>query len=253
MDPLTEEHPRDRWITVYGRKPVSEALDNDRLEVTRLLVSHTARGAVVDRILASAHRRSLKVERVTPKQVNRLSRNARQDQGVAADVEAPRMTTLETWLKDAPARASVLALDGVTTPGNVGLILRSAVAAGLDGVLVPRKGAAPIGPLVIKASAGLAFQAPILRCAAPGPALELLGEAGFVVFGLGGEGTESLFDLARPERAVYVLGSESEGLSPESRAHVDRWLRVPMAPGVESLNVACAGTLVAYAATWMKG
>ncbi len=252
MGTLNEPHPRDRWITVYGRKPVSEVLENEELAVSRLLVSHTARGAVVDRILAAAHKRSLKVERVTPKLVNKLSRNARQDQGVAADVEAPRMTTLEAWLENAPARASVLAFDGVTTPGNVGLILRSAVAAGLDGVLVPRKGAAPISPLVIKASAGLAFQAPILRCAEPGPALKLLSDHGFVIFGLGGEGTDSLFDLARPERAVYVLGSESDGLSPASREQVDRWLRIPMARGVESLNVACAGTLVAYAATWMK-
>ncbi len=237
-------HPRDRWITVYGRKPVLEALRDRDLTVHKLLVARTAKGPVIHDILRAAKKRGLRPQRVPANQVTRISKNARQDQGVVADVEAPAMTAVEDW--SPPERAHVLALDGITTPANVGLCIRSAAAAGLDGLVLPRAGTASLGPLVLKASAGTAFKAPILRCAALDPALAHLQGLGFAVITLAGEATDTLFDVPLPDRAVFVLGSESTGVSPATRARADRSLRIPMAKGIESLNVACAATLVAF-------
>lgn len=243
---MTEEHPRDRWITVYGRKPVLEVVRDRSLVVDKLLVARGAKGDVVQEILRAAKKRGLKVQKVEPRRVTQISKNSRQDQGVVADVEAPAMQAVHAWLPTAPKRAHLLALDGVTTPGNVGMCIRAVAAAGLDGVVLPRTGTSGLGPLVLKASAGTAFKAPILRTADLDPALASLQAAGFQVFALAGEADASLFDVDLPDRAVFVLGSESTGVSPATRARTDRSLHIPMAEGIESLNVACAATLVAF-------
>ncbi len=244
--PPDGKHPRDRWITVYGRKPVLEALRDPSLSIDKLLVARSAKGDVIHDILRAAKKRRITVRRADEREITRISKNARQDQGVVADVEAPAMDALEDWLPRAPTVAHLLALDGVTTPGNVGLCIRSAAAAGLEGIVLPRSGNSGLGPLVLKASAGTAFKAPILRCADLPPALDALKAAGFSVIVLAGGGDGMLFDLPLPARAVFVLGAESTGVSDATLRRADRRVRIPMAEGIESLNVACAATLVAF-------
>jgi 23S rRNA (guanosine2251-2'-O)-methyltransferase len=161
-------HPRDRFLTVFGRKPVLEVLEDRSLPVHHVLVAKEARGPAVAAIVGAAKARGVRLERRSAQEISRLSRRPKQDQGVVADVEAPRMNALEDWLqeRDPEAPAQLLALDRVTTPANVGMILRSATVLGLDGVVLPRRGCPEVGPLVLKASAGVAFRAPILRCPA---------------------------------------------------------------------------------------
>jgi 23S rRNA (guanosine2251-2'-O)-methyltransferase len=141
--------------------------------------------------------------------------------------------------------AAVLVLDRVTNPANVGMVLRSATAAGLDGVLLPRRGVPAIDPLVIKASAGVAFSAPVLRAATAEEGCAMLRAGGFAVFGLAAGG-DSLFDAELPARVALVLGNETAGLSEEVRARLDGTLAIPMFGGVESLNVASAAAVAAY-------
>ncbi len=246
------KHPRDAFITIYGRKPVLEALRVEGVAVDKVLVAKKARGAIVDEIEELARRAGAEVMRVDPREVTRISRNAKQDQGIVADVVAPAMDALARWLSlpasegGPAARCHLLVLDGLTNPQNVGMILRTAVAAGLDGVVVPRRGCPEVGPLVVKGSAGVAFRARILRTPSAAEALAALGEAGFVRYALAGEATDDLFSAPWPDRAVFVLGNETFGVGEGARARIDRHLRIPMTGGVESLNVAVAGALVAY-------
>jgi 23S rRNA (guanosine2251-2'-O)-methyltransferase len=248
--------PRDRFITVYGRQPVLEALADDRVRVDKVLLARTARGAAAEEILAAAAGRGVPVERPSPERVSRISGNARHDQGVAADVVAPGLGTLEAWLGSARAAAApcaLLLLDGVTNPANVGMVVRTATAAGLDGVVLPRVGAPDVGPLVIKASAGVAFRATILRTDTAVGAARTLGGAGFDLVGLRGTdpagsppATLDLFEAPLPERAAFVLGSETDGVSAAVAAEIASWRSIPLAGGVESLNVAVAAGVVAY-------
>ncbi len=235
------KHPRDRFITVYGRKPVLEALKDPQLKVNKVRVARSAHGAIIDEILGRARRRGVDLQRVQPKEVTRLSRNKRQDQGVVADVEAMRMGALADW--QPKPRSAVLVLCGLSNPQNVGMILRSATAAGLDGVILPRAGCPEVSPLVVKASAGVAFKAPILRCANLEEGYTLLAERGFTNVGLRAEGGP-LWSAELPERCAFLLGNETTGV-PET-APVSRWLSIPMQAGVESLNAAVAGALVAF-------
>lgn len=239
-------HPRDRFITVYGRKPALEALADAAITIDKLWIATTARGEMIDDIIAAARARGVRPERRPQHDITRLSRNGRQDQGIALDVIAPRMIALADFIAAAPETAQVMLLDGVTTPGNVGLILRVATAAGFDGVVLPRVGCPEVGPLVIKASAGVAFRAPIVRAPTAGEAAVMLGEAGFTRIGLAASGADDLYRTALPARAVWVLGGETAGVSAAVEAALDRRVRIPMRGAVESLNVATAAAVVAF-------
>ena len=159
------------------------------------------------------------------------------------------MQSVADWVgavpTDVPLR--VLVLDGVATPGNVGMIIRSATAAGIDQIVLPRSGTPDISPMVIKASAGIAFVAPILRCGTPLEGVDLLAAEGFTVYGLraGAEST-SIFDHTWSRRAAFVLGAETAGVSPAVSARIDEWVAIPHAGPVESLNVAVAAAVLSF-------
>lgn len=237
--------PRDRFVTVFGRKPVIEALQDETLTVDKVVVADTARGEPVREIRALAQRRGVPVHAATAQRVKVLAGNGKQDQGVLADVRAPRMRPLDDALEDRRLERALL-LDGITTPANVGMILRTATAAGIDGIVVPHKGVAALDPLVVKASAGIAFHAPILRAPTAPDAAEALSEAGFGLYGLGAGGDESLFRAELPRRAAFVLGAETTGISAGTRARIGGWLAIPMPGPVESLNVAGAAAVLCF-------
>ena len=242
-----ERNPRDTFITVYGRRPVLEVLADPALEIDKVVLATNAQGASAEEILRSAAERGVPVLREPPERVTRISRNGRHDQGVVADVRAAGLAPLGEWVASLRGEPrTVLVLDGVTNPANVGMILRTATAAGLDGVVLPRRGTADVGPLVVKASAGVAFRAPILRAATVEQALDDLTGAGFMLAGLAADAERSLFDATFGERTALVLGSESEGVTREARPWIHEWISIPMAGGVESLNVASAAAVLAF-------
>lgn len=239
--------PRDRYLTIYGRKTVLEALQNG-LAISRVFVSETARGDVIERIMAETKSRGIQVQRVSERRVSSISGNSRQDQGVVADVPAPRMQPLMAFLEQRTGSSyatSVLVLDGITNPSNLGMILRTATAAGIDGIVVPETGTATVGPLVIKASAGVAFVAPILRIDRAEYALAQLADARFEVVAVDAEGP-SVFEAELSERVALVLGNESVGISEPAMAYAQSVVSLPLVPEVESLNVSAAAAVVCY-------
>jgi 23S rRNA (guanosine2251-2'-O)-methyltransferase len=237
--------PRDRFVTVYGRNPVIEVLDDPRLVVDKVVLAEGVRGHGIGEIIGLARDRGVPLQRASAERVKKLAGNGRQDQGVFADVVAPRMRPLDDALDDVTLRR-ILLLDGITTPANVGMILRTATAAGIDGVVVPRRGVASIDPLVVKASAGVAFRAPILKAATAAEAAQALAAAGFHLVGLAADGPSSLFEATWPEHVAFVLGSETAGVAAEVAEHVRSWVSIPMAGGVESLNVAATAAVVCF-------
>lgn len=246
---VEDEHaisPKDRFLTVYGRKPVLEALADPTLDVDKVILADTARGPVVTEIQRAAAASGVPVHRATAHRVKVLSGSGKQDQGVLADVVAPRMRPLHAALAVTPPPSPLLVLDGVTTPANVGMILRTATAAELGGVVVPHRGVAALDPLVIKASAGVAFRAPVLRCTTAAEAVELLTESGYLVYALGTVSADTLFDIEPSSRTAFVLGGESTGISQEVARLVANWISIPMPGDVESLNVSAAAAVVCF-------
>ncbi len=239
--------PRDKFLTVYGRKPVLEALSGG-LAVARVHLADGAKGEIVTELLLVAKQRGVQVTRVSERRVSSISRNPKQDQGVVADVAAPMMAPLMSFIEQRSGRlhaTSVLILDGIHNPANLGMILRTATAAGIDGVVVPSVGTAEIGPLVIKASAGVAFHAPILRIDRAEYAVAQLLDARFEVVAVDAPG-EDLFGAQLSDRVALVLGNETTGISPDVREHCSRTVSLPLANNVESLNVSAAAAVVCY-------
>lgn len=225
-----------------------EALADPALTVDKVIVADNARGSSMDEIRAEARRGDVPVQTASAHRVKVLAGNGRHDQGVLADVVAPRMLPLADFLEAlAPnAGCALLVLDAVTNPANVGMVLRTATAAGLDGVLMPRRGVPAIDPLVIKASAGVAFRAPVLRSSTAAEGCAALRAAGITTLGLAGDADLSLLDDPLPDRVALVLGNETDGLSADVRAELDGTVAIPMHNGVESLNVASAAAVACY-------
>lgn len=238
--------PKTPLLTVYGRKPVLEALRDPSRRVTKVVVATNAEGSIVREIESLARAAGVRVAHAAPGRVKALAGNARHDQGVVADIEAPALQTLEEGLAGGLSAGRLLLLDGVHNPQNVGLILRVAAAMGFSGTILPRVGTPELGPLVIKASAGVAFQARVLRCRTAEEAAGMLRGAGVGLYGLAAERGTPLPRAEVADPAAFAVGDETVGISPEVSALVEGWVSIPMAAGVESLNVATAVAILGY-------
>ncbi len=237
--------PKDRFVTIYGRNPVLEALRDPSLAVDKVLLAATSRGPHVGEIRAAARARGIPIQIVDAERVKKIAGNGKQDQGVCADVVAPRMRPLALVVAEG-LHGPVLVLDGITTPANVGMILRTATAAGFAGIVVPRRGVASIDPMGVKASAGVAFKAPILKVATALEAVQALREAGYRIAGLDADGPTSLFGADLGADTAYVMGGETSGLGADVSSLVDTWVSIPMSGAVESLNVSAAAAVVCF-------
>jgi 23S rRNA (guanosine2251-2'-O)-methyltransferase len=241
---VTGGAPRDRFVTVYGRMPVLEALRDGTLEIDKVVLARSAHGPSVDDIVEAARRRGVRVERADATRVTRLSRNGRHDQGVVADVVAPGLADLDAWLAASPVEVDVVVLDGVTNPANVGLVLRVATAAGMA-VALPRQGSPDLGPLVVKASAGVAFRATVLRCRTAADGCRSLAAAGWTLITLDARAHTTIWE-PWPGRVALILGGETEGVGPAVQALAAEGRSIPLEAGVDSLNVATAAAVAAF-------
>ncbi len=141
----------------------------------------------------------------------------------------------------------LLAVDGVTDPGNLGALLRSAECAGVTGVLLPRHRAAHLSPTVTKAAAGAIEHLPMALVGGLPSALSRLSDLGVWIIGLDGDAPASLFDLTlATEPVALVMGSEGKGLSRLVAQRCDTLVSIPLRGSMASLNVSAAGTLACY-------
>ncbi|MEM6581033.1 MAG: RNA methyltransferase [Pseudomonadota bacterium] len=239
-----------KMLTIYGRKPTLEALRDDRLNCRALHLADSNRQSdIIEEIQRLAQQRGILIKRHSKAELSRISKNGKQDQGVALDIDCPQFTTLDEYLECLADqnRQRLLALDGITNPANLGMIVRAATAGEIDGILWSNKGNAALGPLVLKASAGTLYRAPIIICDQLSSALSRLQEQGVRLLALAARGSVSLFDYAQDGHSVFILGNESEGISQPIARLTDLSLSIPMRNNVESLNVAVTASLIAYA------
>lgn len=237
----------DQLLTVYGRKPVLEAIADGSLQPERLHLSKNNRSAeILEEIRSWADKRNIEIRIHEPAALARISKNAKQDQGVALDIRCPNHQQIVDFLANLPERFRLIALDGITNPQNLGMIIRSVAASPADALLISKKDSPKLSPLVIKASAGTLFRAPIIHSQTLVEALTALSEQGAQICVLDSNATSSFEAFSTQGRVVYVLGNETEGVSEDIQSLANHRLSIPMNRGVESLNVAVTAALVSF-------
>lgn len=233
---------------IGGRRPVIEALAAGR-EAQRLLVARSSKPSPeLKAILAAARRVGLPVETVDADRLRRLA-GFDGHQGVLLEVGERRYADLPEILARAAAHDRppfVLLLEHLQDPTNFGTLLRSAEAAGVDGVIFPERGAAPLSASAVKASAGASEHLLLARVESLGAAIHDLKEQGVWLVAADQEAPASAWhtDLAGP--LAVVVGSEGSGLSGATRRRCDLLVSFPMAGRVASLNAATAGALLLF-------
>ncbi len=232
-------------MIVYGINPVLEALRAGRVKALRI---GDRSGDRVRDLLALAAERGVKVQRVPGDLLARQARGG-VHQGVVADVEeAATDYSIEELVRGAAAVPLIVVLDGIEDPHNLGAILRTADAAGVDGVVIQNRRAAALGGAAAKASAGAVSHVKIAEVVNIARAIDELKSAGVWTMGLAGEATTSYdaVDLTVP--SAIVLGAEGAGLRRLVRERCDYLAAIPMRGHVGSLNVSVAAGITLFEA-----
>lgn len=253
LGPYRESRDRDRGVRrgrwLYGVHPVLAALGNPERRCLRLLATSEAARALADRLERLLMLRpGLGRERVPRGEIDRLLPGAAH-QGLALEVEPLEEATLESVLgRGAGASAATLVvLDQVTDPHNVGAVLRSAAAFGALAVVMTERHAPATTAALAKAASGALETTPLLRVTNLARVLEQIKEAGFWCAGLAQDAPVALPDARLEGRIALVLGAEGAGLRRLTREHCDILLRIPMAAApVASLNVSNAAAIALY-------
>jgi len=236
----------DKVLTIYGRNAVLEALQDKTISIYKLHLSDSNKPAkVLNEILSLAKKRDIEIAYHDKKVLSRISKNAKQDQGVALDIVLEHFGSEEAFLST-HASYRIIALDGVTNPQNLGMIIRSCAAGNIDAILLPTKGAAQISPLVIKASAGTLFKMPIIKTNNLADTLQRFKEKGAHLYTLSSHAPNSFKAEHYGDKTIFILGNESDGVSPHIEGLCDESISIPMNRGVESLNVAVTASLLAF-------
>lgn len=234
------------WIG--GRRPVAEALAAGR-PAHRLLVSRSLRpGPELKELLAAARRASVPVERVAGDRV-RQQAGFEGHQGVLLEVEPRRWSDLPEILAHAAGRQAeplILVLENLQDPTNFGTLLRSAEAAGVDGVIFPERGAAPLSAAAVKSSAGASEHLLLARVESLGETLRDLQVRGIRLVAADQDAAASAWESDLGGPLALIVGSEGSGISGTMRRRCDLLVRFPMAGRVASLNAATAGALLLF-------
>ena len=244
---MTRDSP---WIA--GINAVSAAVAHDADNVREVLLEAGAKNPRLAEIETEARKLGIDVRRVATSALSGIVGDLRH-QGVVA-----RYAAAKTWderelpglVEAAQGRALLLVLDGVQDPHNLGACLRSAAAAGVTAVLIPKDKSAPVNATVRKTSAGAADAIPVVRVTNLARAMREMKELGVWTYGLAGDATQSLYALDLRGNVALVLGGEADGLRRLTREECDELIAIPMSPAsagaVESLNVSVAAGVALF-------
>ena len=245
---VNQKKSRAREI-IYGINAATTAIESSPEKITAAWV---VKGREDKRIIA-LEKKLLSIG-IRPQVAMRHSLDEKTENGVHQGIVLEVIATppkdekfleeLLTKLED--DRQLYLILDGVTDPRNLGAAMRSAWAAGADAVIVPKDKSASLTPVARKTADGAAEQVPFVAVTNLSRTIELLKEHNVEVIGMAGEAADTIFDYDFQKKTAIVMGSEESGIRHLTREKCDAIVKIPMAKGVESLNVSVAAGIAMY-------
>ena len=232
---------------VYGIHPVIQILSSGKRQVWQLFVDKTRKGKQIEELARAASKRGIGMTRVDGTDIDRLTPRGVNHQGVALKTEKMSVMSISDALEaEENIKGAVwLALDEVTDPQNLGSILRSAACLGVSTIVLPTRRTVGITAMVHKAASGALEHLRIAEVGNLNQTILQLKDKGFWIYGTDMGGTP-LHKVSYAKPLLLVIGSENSGIRQKTTQHCHDVLSIPQKGGVESLNAACAASIILY-------
>ena len=242
--------PKD--LFVWGIHSILEAFKASPHCVKEIFIEKEKKGQRLEELLEIAQQNGIPVTlgQVTPGDTYRKYGFSEQEnpQGVSARIIMPTLSLEELLgkVKSVTKPPLLLALDSIQDPHNLGAIIRSSVAAGANGLILPKDRSASITGTVIKVSAGAAFHLDICRVTNLVNSFKILKEEGIWIFGTAKDSSQDVYEVDLTVPACLVIGSEGKGLRPLVAEHCDMNISIPMHGSLDSLNASVAAGIILF-------
>src|SRR5690554_1417454 len=226
---------------IHGIRAILEAIKSDKTTIDKVFIQKNTQGELMKELLFKLKSNAISFSYVPIEKLNKLSKG--NHQGAIAIISPVKFYEIETLISETLAKKTTplfLILDQISDARNFGAIIRTAACTGVDGIIIPKNGAAPVNEDTIKTSAGALFQIPICKVDHIKDALFYL-QASQISSVAATEKTDTLLyalDLKQP--LAIVMGSEDKGINPGVLKIIDHKAKLPMLGGVSSLNVSVA-------------
>ncbi len=234
---------------IYGRNPVLEALASKR-EIDKIYLQDGITHSQISKVVALAKENRILYKFASRKKLDELA-DGGNHQGVVAFVAAHKYATVEDILNKAKGKGEppfILIADGLSDPHNLGSIIRTANAAGMHGVIIPKNRSVSLNAVVSKVSAGAIEYIPVAKVANISQTIEKLKREGVWVAGTDLQATDFHYNSDLKGALAIVIGSEGEGISRLVREKCDFLVKIPMIGEIESLNASVAAGILIYEA-----
>ncbi|MCO4329139.1 23S rRNA (guanosine(2251)-2'-O)-methyltransferase RlmB [Staphylococcus hyicus] len=231
---------------IVGRHAVREAIQTGHT-INKVLIQEGVKKQQIEDILNSAKSQKLVVQTVPKSKLDQIA-NA-PHQGVAAYVAPYEYEALDAFLAKQAQKeglSTVIILDGLEDPHNLGSILRTADATGVDGIIIPKRRSVALTQTVAKASTGAIQHVPVIRVTNLSQTIDTLKDQGYWVAGAEANNATDYRQMQVDMPLALVIGSEGQGMSKRVKEKCDFYIKIPMVGHVNSLNASVAASLLMY-------
>ncbi len=231
---------------IYGIRAVIEAINSEE-SIDKVFIQRGLKGDLIRELEGLLRKKGINIAYVPIERLNRLSKS--NHQGVIANISPISFYTIENLVEEVISKKKTplfLLLDQLSDVRNFGAIIRTAECTGVDGIIIQKKGAAPVTADTIKTSAGAAFKVPIAKVDHIKDAVFYLQASGVSITVASEKTNNTIYDVSFKEPCAIVMGSEDKGVSPSVIKAADQVAKLPLLGEIESLNVSVACAVFLY-------
>lgn len=232
---------------IEGRNPVMEALKSGR-EIDKIYILKGDRQGSVNKIIGLANSKKIPISEVDRKKLDEMS-ETKAHQGVVASLSPIKYARLEDIILKAKEKNEplfVVVLDEIEDPHNLGSIIRTANAAGVHGIVIPKHRSAFVTATVAKTAAGACFYTPVAKVTNLSQAIRTLKENGVWFYGADMHGENNIYNTKFDGAVGIIIGNEGKGISPTIKKECDFLVNIPMVGEIESLNASVSAGIFMY-------
>jgi len=236
-----------RLMKISSINSLIEALNSDA-PINKVFISKKRKDIRIGKIISICKEKGVPFMIIPPVALNKKAGN--DNQGVFAEISPVKIFTLDEILKKSDG--IILILDSVTDAGNLGAIIRTSVAAGIDGIILSRRHSAPLNETVLKTSSGALMNARIVLSKNISREMKILKEKGYWIISTDVKSGLPYYEYTFDIPTAIVIGSEGKGISTIVKKYTDQFINIPQSKKIESLNVSAATAVILFEALRQK-